>query len=213
MFRPFPSRSLVVQVLLMVISALIGSATVVVAANTSNAPIFRIGDSTDPARIAAVDANGSLHVSQQGTVTTTIQGTTQVNGSVNVSNFPSDQQIHGTVTANNPGASGVTEMALGTQSGIARGSAAYWQANVAACRSFSVAIMLIGSGVTGQPNDLHVSAVGDPLLLEVDVHTKNGATTVTGSSLWGFPTQPGTNEPFYASVINMSASNGDGATR
>ena len=245
-------RSFVIPVLLVVIGALIGSATIVAASSSSNAPIFRLGDATEQARLATVDTNGSLYVTQQGTVTVSVtnsdfpdagthsrldtanaqlgklnfdgngnlrtasQGTSQISGSVSVSNFPSDQQVHGTVTVTNPGASGITTIMV-AQTGVISGGFATWDGiDVSSCRSFSVAVTVSGTGLlSGHAENLHIYTWTDAVKsAQADVHEKDGAQEYNGS--WGilaYPTQPGTNEPFYTTAIGIQASNGDSQTR
>ena len=246
------SHRLVVPVLLAMLIGLVAGSASIVAADTSNSPIFRLGDSTDKTKIATVDSNGSLYVSQQGPISATLtntdfpdaathtkldaanaqlgkltfdgsgnlktaaQGTTQVAGSVSVSNFPSDQQVHGTVTISNPGASGVTTIVLPTRTAVGSGSPAEWDGiDVSACRSFSVAVQVLGKGLSGHPTGLHIYAWTDAVIVaDADVHERDGAQAASGGwGIWGYPSQPGTNEPFYSTGIGLYANNGDSATR
>lgn len=270
MFSHFiPKRAGIRYVLVGVVAFTMGSAGVVVGSTFSNAPVFRLGDATDPAALAAVDAAGSLHVSQQGTISASVtnsdfpdagthtkldsanakldsanaqlgqltfdgsgnlktapQGTAQVSGSVSVNNFPSsvnignlpsDQQIHGSVTVTNlpTVTGGVTEIDLPTHTAVPSGKATEWDGiDVSSCRSLTVGVKTIGDGNTPAPSGLDIyteSAIGE--YVDVDVHSRTGTHTTGGASVWGFPTQPGTNEPFFATTIGLYAYNGDSVAR
>jgi len=76
----------------------LGGASAVVASNQSNAPLFRLGDATDLANVAAVDASGSLHVAQQGSV------------SLSVTDFP-DAGTHARLDSANSSLSGINTAA------------------------------------------------------------------------------------------------------
>lgn len=252
MFGKYVPQRLVVASLLILVALVSGSASVLAADITSNAPILRIGDSTDKTKIATVDSGGSLYVSQQGPITATItntdfpdaathtkldtangqlgklsfdgsgnlktaaQGTTTVAGSVSVNNLPSDQQVHGTVTISNPGASGVTAIKLDTRTGVASGQSAEWDGvDVSSCRSFSVAVQILGTNLGGHPNGLHIYTWTDTVIgAAADVHERDGSqASLGGWGIWGYPSQPGTDQPFYSTGIGLYALNGDNTAR
>jgi len=232
--RVTPNRSLFRYALIAIIAFSAGSASVVIAADPSHFPIFRLGDATDSSRIASVDESGSLHVSQQGTIAatltntdfpdaathtkldttntqlgrmtfdgsgnlkTTSQGTAQVTGSVSVSNLPAVQ-------------SGVTVIPLATQTGVASGSFAEWKnVDVSSCRSFSIVGTALGSGLPQPPGEIFAyifPSTGG--FIGADIHLKTGGY----ASSWAFVTQPGTNEPLYATNVTIQVKNSDGSTR
>ncbi len=247
--RVTPNRSLFRYALIAIIAFSAGSASVVIAADPSHFPIFRLGDATDSSRIASVDESGSLHVSQQGTIAatltntdfpdaathtkldttntqlgrmtfdgsgnlkTTSQGTAQVTGSVSVSNLPAVQQVGGSVSVSNLPAvqSGVTVIPLATQTGVASGSFAEWKnVDVSSCRSFSIVGTALGSGLPQPPGEIFAyifPSTGG--FIGADIHLKTGGY----ASSWAFVTQPGTNEPLYATNVTIQVKNSDGSTR
>jgi len=246
--RVIRNPSIVRYILVAFIAFSAGSASIVIAADPSRFPIFRLGDATDSSRIATVNESGSLYVSQQGTIAatltntdfpdavthtkldtanaqlgkmtfdgsgnlkTTSQGTAQVTGSVSVSNLPSDQQVHGTVTVSNLPAvqSGVTVIPLATQTGVPSGKFTEWQnVDVSSCRSFSV-VASASVAFANAPDPITVLINGPGWgYVEADVHLKTG-----GGTSWAFFTQPGTNEPLYATMLyKITAKNNDGSAQ
>jgi uncharacterized phage infection (PIP) family protein YhgE len=245
-------------VLIAALAFMLGTATVVTAASTSTNPIFRLGDATTAANLAAVDGSGQLHTSDAtaqakldsantalgtantnlGTINTSVGATNTALSTANTSLTAANTALGGanttlgqintqlgkltfdgsgnlnTAVSNLPAVTGgVTVIALATKPAIASGNAAEWTGvDVSACRSFSVAVKSTGTGSTTPPSNMHIYIQADPGFgVEVDVHERQGTPISSGPSDLGFPTQPGTSEPLYATTIGFYAYNNDGS--
>jgi hypothetical protein len=223
--RQFFRRAIFRYTAVAVIAFTVGSASIVIAANTSNSPIFRLGDATDPSRLAAVDGSGNLRVSQQGTVSATLT-TTDYPDAATHSKLDTANTLLGklsfdgtgnlTVAVSNLPAvqTGVSAITLPTHTGVASGGFTEWQnVDISACRTFSVIATANGAGAE-RPGDFIISvAPSTGGIIELDVHAKSGSPTTFGGSSIGFPTWPGTNEPAYATAVWIDAKNNDASAR
>lgn len=182
------------------------------ALGTANTNLGTINTSVGATNTALGTANASLTSANTalGGANTTLG---QINTQLGKLTFDGTGNLN-TAVSNLPAVTGgVTVIALATQTAIASGNAAEWDGvDVSGCRSFSVAVKSIGNGLTTPPSNMHIYIQGGPGEgVEVDVHERSGTPISNGPSDFGFPTQPGTNEPFYATSIGFYAKNNDGS--
>lgn len=130
-----------------VLAFALGSATVVEAANSGavTLPMFRLADGVNPNQLAAIDADGNVHVSVSNQ-----PSTQEVSGTVSVSNFPSTQNVNVT------GGTVKTNPAVATK-GVARAWGPLGAGDEASSTFASVNASYIGVLVTGGDVDVTIS--------------------------------------------------------
>jgi hypothetical protein len=137
--------------------------------------------------------------------------TQQVSGAVAVNNLPADQQIHGSVTvANLPaatGSGGVTRIDLPVHAGVPGGTVTFFDnVDVSGCRAFTIAGAL---SVSGWPEiSLNIRDIGLSSIFSLIPKTLDAP----GGVEWAYPTQPFSDEPFYATNIQIVVRNRANAT-